>query len=72
MNTPEKLSLWDRIFNRYRKEVSNRGEETWSRVVTRDGFPIESSRREYLRNWVEYKVFDRVTGSITIEKDYLD
>ena len=70
MGELEKLSLWDRFFNRYRKEIHNRGEETWNRTNYRYGVVVSS--QPYTRNWVEYKIFDRVTGSVTIEKDYLD
>ncbi len=66
--TPEPLSLWDRLFNRYRKEFFQRGEEQWQRNCY--GYPISGS--EFKRSWVEYKVIDRVTGGYTIERDYLN
>lgn len=68
---PEKLSLWDRLFNRYRKEVHDRGEEAWGSTPTRGGVPVGETRR-YTRNWVEYRVVDRLTGSYTIEREYLN
>lgn len=67
---PEKLSLWDRIFNRYRKTIRNQGSENWTRRYHSDGF--ETSQFEYKRDYVEYTVTDRVTGSETIEKEYLN
>lgn len=70
MNNTEKLNLWDRFFNRHRKEIHNRGEEIWNRSRTLHG--VEISSNQYTRCWIEYKVFDRVTGSVTIEKEYLD
>lgn len=69
--TPEKLSLWDRLFNRYRREVCARGEEKWGTTPTYGGLPVGETR-EFIRNWVEYNVIDRVTGSVTIEREYLN
>ena len=68
---PEKLNLWDRFMNRYRKEVHSRGSDAWSNVKTFNGYPIESTRHHYQRDWVEYKTVDRLTGSETIEREYL-
>jgi hypothetical protein len=66
MATPEKLNLWDRFFNRYRKEILQRGEETWR---VHDWAGLELMR--YSRVYVDYKVIDRVTGSETIKREYL-
>lgn len=66
----EKLSLWDRLFNRYRKTIRNKGTETWIHRNYRYG--VETSKYEFDRNYVEYTITDRVTGSETIEKVYLD
>ncbi len=66
MAQPEKLSLWDRIFNRYRKEIAEEGSETWT------NYEIPECPRKYTRNFVKYRVIDRVTGSETIEKKYLN
>ena len=68
MATPEKLNLWDRIFNRKRREIINRGQETW--VETYNGQRLANS--EFVRRWVEYKVIDRLTGSEKIERHYLN
>lgn len=63
MSAPEKLNLWDRIFNRYRKEIHQRGQST--RIYSKyPGF-------ETSHEWIEYRVIDRLTGSETIEIDYL-
>lgn len=68
MNVPEKLNLWDRIFNRYRRVIVNRGSEQWNRYRDRyDRDPVV-----YQKDYVEYRVIDRVTGSERIEKEYLD
>lgn len=64
---PEKLNLWDRLFNRYRRVVHQRGQSFWQHYL--NGCEIG---KEYARPWVEYKVIDRLTGSIKIERDYLD
>ncbi len=79
MAQPEKISLWDRCFNRYRKTIHQRGEEPWCRkysstpyndALNRAGQKIPGS--EWDRNWVEYLIVDRVTGSEKIEKVYLN
>ncbi len=58
----EKLSLWDRLFNRYHKEIHRQEIERWR---NNRGF-------EWMRTYVEYRVTDRVTGSVTIEREYLN
>lgn len=60
---PEKLNLWDRVFNRYRKEVADRGTCLWGR--------FDTDLYDRKRHWVEYRIIDRVTGSETIEREYL-
>ena len=66
----EKLNLWDRIFNRHRREIVERGHETWRRSWDdNSGF---SKSNEYIREFVIYKVVDRVTGSEEMEKVYLN
>lgn len=60
---PEKLNLWDRLFNRYRTEVADRGQAT--RIYsTHPGF-------ETVHQWVEYRIIDRLTGSVTLKREYL-
>jgi hypothetical protein len=63
---PEKLSLWDRFFNRYRKTIHNKGEESW--------FIVQYGVKQYTyaRCFVEYLVVDRLTGSETLKKEYLN
>lgn len=68
MSVPEKLNLWDRIFNRYRKTVHSRGNEEWHRY--RDKYDHDPVK--YSRAYVEYLVVDRLTGSEEIQKVYLD
>ncbi len=67
MHIPEKLSLWDRWFNRYRREVHQRGSATWHR--TYDGMKLAGS--DFTRRWVEYRVIDRLTGSERLEREYI-
>ncbi len=66
MNTPEKLNLWDRLFNRYTRTIEGRGASQWTMTLLDSGksFP-------YHRAWVEYRVTDRLTGSQTLERKYL-
>jgi hypothetical protein len=71
MHTPEKLSLWDRWFNRHRREVHQRGAETWQATTTYHGVRV-GEPREYKRQWIEYRKIDRLTGSETIEREYLN
>ena len=68
---PEKLNLWDRLFNRHRKEYHDRGVETWKTTTTYGGSPIGEPRR-YDRNWIEYKIVDRLTGGYVIEREYIN
>jgi hypothetical protein len=66
MANPEKLSLWDRLFNRYRRSIHSRGSENWS--IHQYGVHCYN----YSRDYVEYLVIDRLTGSERIEKKYLN
>lgn len=63
---PEKLNLWDRLFNRYRREVADRGIAN-RQYIWWDGRPPT----QFTRPWIEYRVIDRLTGSETIEREYL-
>lgn len=67
---PEKLSLWDRLFNRYRKVVIEEGQESWK--SNKYGLNIDIYTTYYYRNFVKYAIVDRLTGSVTIELDYLN
>lgn len=69
MAQPEKINIWERWFNRYRKEIHNRGSDTWHMVRRGDGVSIPNSNHN--RDWIEYKIIDRVTGSEKIEREYL-
>lgn len=67
---PEKLSRWDRWFNRYKKIPVKQGRETWTEQMTHNGVrygPVH----EFNRNYVEYHVVDRLTGGYTIKKEYI-
>lgn len=66
--TPEKLNLWDRFFNRYRKIVIEEGKENWYK--TYNGIKIPNS--DYSEDFVKYKIIDRLTGSETIKKEFLN
>jgi len=72
-NMTENLGFWDRIFNRYRKVIHQRGFEVWNK---RYGYGMDLPGQiipnsNYKREWIEYKTIDRVTGSETIERKYL-
>lgn len=69
MAQPEKLSWWDRWFNRYRKTPVDKGSEKWAMYSRTTG--EERPNSGYQREWVMYLVVDRVTGSETLEKEYL-
>ena len=62
----EKLNLWDRLFNRYRKVVHSRGSEIWHKSYY--GQKIAGS--DYTKFYNEYIVIDRLTGSFDIVKYY--
>lgn len=64
---PEKLNLWDRFFNRHKKEIRQIGFENWFHISGDTG-----KRTDYRKNFVEYYVIDRLTGSVTVEKEYLN
>lgn len=73
MSQPEKLNLWDRFFNRYRKVIVEEGEEEW--VKTRWFTAWDGPRKvetPISRNFVKYKIIDRLTGSEEIKLDYLN
>jgi len=59
---PEELSLWDRLFNRYKKLPFEHRQERWECSVG----------EVFFRDCVIYHVVDRLTGGYTIEKSYLD
>lgn len=69
--TPEKLNLWDRFFNRYRREVVTRATENWKHQAQVAGIPTGDPFR-YTRDYVEYRIIDRLTGSVRIEREYLN
>ena len=73
MALPEKISMWDRFFNRYKREIHKEGNETWASYydIYHPRFGVEIPGSEYDRRYIEYKVIDRVTGSETIEREYL-
>lgn len=69
MTTPESLSLWDRLFNRARREIIEEGTETWGK---QHAPYIEGSTQYFSRDFVKYKIVDRLTGSEKIKKEYLN
>ncbi len=71
MAQPESLNLWDRLFNRTRKEVADRGDEHWGRYYPPGLFNC-TEYTNYTRRWVEYRTIDRVTGSETLKREYLN
>jgi len=71
----EKLSLWDRFFNRYKKVIIEEGKETFAEYYSLNDFLYPGQRipdSDYKRCFVKYKIIDRLTGSETIEKVYLN
>lgn len=65
----EKLNLWDRFFNRYKRVIMCEGEEQW---FNQSYYGIKMPGSEHTRKFVKYKIIDRVTGSEKIEKVYLN
>lgn len=61
-HTPERLNLWDRFFNRHRREVLKH--HCMERTNKSTG-----EKREY--PYVDYRVIDRLTGSEIIERQWL-
>lgn len=70
-HTPEQLNIWDRFFNRYRREVMERDYEVWEKV-RRNLVTGQSYSFEFQREVVLYRIVDRVTGSEEIKKEYLN
>jgi len=68
MAEPEKLNLWDRLFNRYREEPIKEISEKWYKEYHNQR--LEGS--EYIRIKLKFKRIDRLTGSETIEYCYID
>lgn len=66
---PEKLSLFDRLFNRYKTVVADRGSDMWR---TCGPYPPYEEFDIYTRDWVEYHVIDHATGSVEIIQEYLN
>lgn len=46
MNAPEKLNLWDRFFNRYRKEIIAEGDDPFSHYIYGKKIPNSSFTRQ--------------------------
>ncbi len=69
MANPEKLSLWDRWFNRYTRTIHKRGDEAWNKF---NSWGEKIPHSTFSRSYIEYLVTDRLTGSERIEKEYLD
>lgn len=66
---PEKLGLYDRFFNRYRRIPIQDGSETWTKRYCNywsEWFV------PYNRDFIVYEIVDRLTGSVKIEKEYLN
>ena len=63
----EKLNLWDRIFNRYKKIPIKSGSEIWNRFYN-NGVSIPNS--DFSRCYTEYHEVDRLTGGYEIKKVY--
>ncbi len=79
MAQPEKIGIWDRFFNRKRKEIVEQGKESWQKIYSNSNLNIALNQAgkavpdsSYERCFVIYKIIDRVTGSETIEKEYLN
>lgn len=67
----EKLSLWDRFFNRYKKVIVQEGTEGWTSRRRCPYTDVVYEQYDYSRRFVKYKIVDRVTGSETIKIEYL-
>ncbi len=70
MNTyqPEKLSLWDRVFNRYKTVPVEKGNENWHKAI----YGSEVPNSKFVRSYVLYHKIDRSTGGFKIIKEYLN
>ncbi len=66
---PEKLNIYDRIFNRYKTIPVENGKEEWTK---RPNCFIREFDYNFTREFVVYHDIDRLTGSYTIRKEYLN
>ncbi len=66
---PEKLGLYDRFFNRYRRIPIEKGSENWRK---RHSYYWCEWFTKYARDFIVYEIVDRLTGSVKIEKVYLN
>lgn len=64
----ERLSWWDRIFNRHKLVFIETREETWKRTL----YNIESLTYRYKREVAVYHKVDRLTGCYEIVLKYLN
>lgn len=64
--SPEKLSLWDRIFNRYKTFPIEQGTENWTKNL------YDIPKLTYQRDYVVYHKVDRLTGGYEVIKKYLN
>ena len=68
---PEKLSLWDRWFNRYKKVPFERGidvKEIYDHTHNYEN-PLKTT---YRYTFIIYHIIDRLTGGYSIKKEFLD
>ena len=70
MAQPEKLNLWDRIFNRYKKIIHKRGTEQYL-PLWNNRLPDYANLIPISRDYIEYLIIDRLTGSEIIKKEYI-
>ena len=69
---PEKLNLWDRLFNRYKLEVIEEGEDSFTRYQDVGEQILKLPPKKFYRTFVKYRRIDRLTGSEKLIKEYID
>ena len=67
---PEKLNLWDRFFNRYKRIPVREFTENWVRFYP--GTYLEIPNSNYIRRVNVYHSVDRLTGGYEIFREYLN
>lgn len=68
---PEKLNLWDRFFNRYRKIPIEEKTITRQWIKNYKGYDLKGTEYTTTHTIIVYKVIDRLTGSVTITEERL-
>ena len=63
--------LFEFLFFRWKKEILERGEESWFTTTYVSGVSIGETNR-YRRNYIDYILTNKFDGSTKIKREYLN